>query len=98
MNATPSKPTLDSLTIAANGLRFHALACGPDDGPLVLLLHGFPESAHAWRRQLAALGAAGLRAVAPDQRGYGGSDKPSGIRAYALDHLAGDVVEIARAF
>jgi pimeloyl-ACP methyl ester carboxylesterase len=87
----------ESLTIDANGLRFHALAAGPRDGPLVLLLHGFPETAHAWRRQLPALAAAGLRAVAPDQRGYGGSSKPAGARAYVIDRLAADVVAMARA-
>ena len=95
MNAAHPDSSIDDLTIAANGLRFHALACGPADGPLVLLLHGFPECAHAWRRQLAALGAAGLRAVAPDQRGYGRSDRPSGIRSYALDNLADDIVAMA---
>jgi pimeloyl-ACP methyl ester carboxylesterase len=55
----------------ANGIGFHALADGPDDGPLVLCLHGFPELGRSWRHQLAALGGAGYRAVAPDLRGYG---------------------------
>src|SRR6476661_1109850 len=63
MNAPSSKPAIAELTVAANGLDVHALACGPDDGPLVLLLHGFPECALGWRHQLTALGAAGLRAV-----------------------------------
>lgn len=55
----------------ANGVGFHALADGPDDGPLVLCLHGFPELGRSWRHQLPALGDAGYRAVAPDLRGYG---------------------------
>ena len=63
--------------VAANGARFHvAEATDPSaDGPLVLLLHGFPEFWWAWRAQLPALAAAGYRAVAMDLRGYGGSDK-----------------------
>jgi pimeloyl-ACP methyl ester carboxylesterase len=65
---------IDELTLVANGIRFHALAAGPEDGPLVLLLHGFPELARSWRRQLPALGAAGYRAVAPDMRGYGDTE------------------------
>lgn len=85
------------LTIEANGLRFHAVACGPQDGPLAILLHGFPESSQGWRHQLPALGAAGLRAVAPDQRGYGRTDKPADIAPYRIDHLADDVVALAAA-
>src|SRR5687767_4061352 len=65
---------VEDLTITANGIRFHALAAGPVSGPLVLFLHGFPELARSWRHQLPALGAAGYRAVAPDQRGYGDTD------------------------
>jgi epoxide hydrolase 4 len=67
----PAGPVIEELELAANGIRFHALAAGPPDGPLVLCLHGFPELARSWRHQLAALGAAGYRAVAPDMRGYG---------------------------
>ena len=55
----------------ANGIGFHALADGPDDGPLVLCLHGFPELGRSWQHQLSALGKAGYRAIAPDLRGYG---------------------------
>jgi pimeloyl-ACP methyl ester carboxylesterase len=61
-------------SVSANGTRFHAAEAG--DGPLVLLLHGFPEFWWTWRHQLATLPAAGFRAVAVDLRGYGGSDKP----------------------
>jgi len=64
---------------------------GPRDGPLVLLLHGFPESWIAWRHQLPALAAAGLRAVAPELRGYGQSDKPRGVADYRIEKLVGDV-------
>jgi pimeloyl-ACP methyl ester carboxylesterase len=70
---------------------------GPVDGPLVLLLHGFPESWVTWRHQLPALAAAGFRAVAPDLRGYGDSDKPRGVGQYRIDKLAQDVAELVRA-
>lgn len=75
-----------------HGTRLHAVEAGPEDGPLVLLLHGFPEFSYAWRKQIGPLAAAGFRVVVPDQRGYGLSDKPQGLDAYNLDRLAGDVV------
>ncbi len=62
---------IKSIHFHANGLVVHALSAGPPNGPLVLLLHGFPELSRSWRHQLVALGSAGYRAVAPDQRGYG---------------------------
>lgn len=62
------------------------------DGDPVLLLHGFPELAYSWRHQLPALAAAGYRAIAPDLRGYGASDRPTGVAAYAVPALVGDVV------
>ncbi len=61
-------------------------------GPLVVLLHGFPESWYSWRHQFAPLAAAGYRVVAPDQRGYGGTDRPEAIDAYTQLHLVGDVI------
>jgi pimeloyl-ACP methyl ester carboxylesterase len=70
----PDEPRIETLVLTANGLRFHALAAGPSTGPLVLLLHGFPELARSWRHQLPALGGAGYRAVAPDMRGYGDTE------------------------
>src|SRR5579859_4841482 len=69
---------------------------GPKSGPLVILLHGFPEYRAAWRRQVPALTAAGFRTILPDQRGYGLSSKPQGVAAYDLDLLAQDVVGLAR--
>ncbi|HEY6177060.1 MAG TPA: alpha/beta fold hydrolase, partial [Kofleriaceae bacterium] len=76
--------------IQANGLRMHILEEG--SGPLVLLLHGFPEFSGTWRHQLRALAAAGYRAVAPDQRGYGQTDCPERVDAYTILHLVGDVI------
>ena len=64
------------------------------DGPLVVLLHGFPESRKTWTRQLPALAAAGFHAVAPDLRGYGDSPKPSGIQPYRIREVAADVAEL----
>lgn len=62
------------------------------EGPLILLCHGFPETSYAWRHQLPALAAAGFHAVAPDLRGYGGTDQPAGIDQYNLLQLVGDLV------
>ncbi len=62
------------------------------NGPAVVLCHGFPELAYSWRHQFDALVRAGFRVIAPDQRGYGGSDRPEPIRAYDIHHLTGDLV------
>ncbi len=70
---------------------------GPDTGAPTILLHGFPEFWYGWRHQIGPLAGAGLRVVAPDQRGYGLSDKPEGVDAYHLDRLAGDVIALADA-
>ena len=88
---------LEPLRLKAHGLNFHAVAAGPPDGPLVLMLHGFPEGGFAWRHQMGPRAEAGLRVVAPDLRGYGFSDKPEGRVAYTLDTLAGDVLGLADA-
>lgn len=79
--------------VSANGVRLSCLTRG--DGPVVLLLHGFPDLAVSWEAQMEALAAAGYRAVAPDLRGYGESERPEGIAAYALDVLARDVAALA---
>lgn len=89
--------TIEQFTVAVDGLDIHVAAAGPTDAPLVILLHGFPEFSFGWRHQLPALADAGWRVVAPDQRGYGRSSKPKGVRSYALDRLAGDVIALAEA-
>ncbi len=66
-------------------------------GPLVVLLHGFPESWHSWRHQLGALADAGFHAVAPDLRGYGQTDRPEELEAYDIFQLTGDVVGLVHA-
>lgn len=79
-------------TITTNGIRLHAVEAGSAGGPLVILLHGFPEFWYGWHRQIEPLAAAGFHVLAPDQRGYNLSDKPQKIAAYNLDLLACDVV------
>ncbi|HVA60722.1 MAG TPA: alpha/beta hydrolase [Mycobacteriales bacterium] len=79
--------------VSANGVRFHVAELGT--GPLVLLLHGFPQFWWTWRAQIVALAAAGYRVVAPDLRGYGASDKPP--RGYDQAGLSADVVGLIRA-
>ncbi|MER5547356.1 alpha/beta fold hydrolase [Streptomyces sp. NPDC002589] len=64
------------------------------EGPLVLLLHGFPEAWYSWRHQIDAIAAAGYRVVAPDQRGYGTTDRPDSVDQYSIFHLVGDVVAL----
>jgi pimeloyl-ACP methyl ester carboxylesterase len=79
------------LTVPVNGIRLHLVEQG--EGPLVLLVHGFPESWYSWRHQLPALAAAGFRAVAIDVRGYGRSSSPAAIDAYRmLRHVADNVL------
>jgi len=78
--------------IKTNGIHLHVIEDGPPDGPLVILLHGFPEFWYGWRKQIPALVEAGYHVLAPDQRGYNVSNKPKGIGAYNLGLLAQDVV------
>jgi pimeloyl-ACP methyl ester carboxylesterase len=81
--------------IATNGIRMHIAEQGK--GPLVVLCHGFPECWYSWRHQLPALAAAGYHAVAPDQRGYGHTDRPEAIEAYHILQLTGDIVGLVHA-
>ena len=82
-------------TLPVNGIQMRFAEQG--SGPLVLFCHGWPESWYSWRHQLAALAAAGYRAVAPDMRGYGGTEAPPNVEQYTLLHLVGDMVELVRA-
>jgi pimeloyl-ACP methyl ester carboxylesterase len=82
-------------TIETNGIRLSIAEAGT--GPLVVLCHGFPESWYSWRHQLPVLAEAGFHVVAPDMRGYGGSDKPEAIDQYTLLHLIGDMVGVVDA-
>ncbi|HWM92680.1 MAG TPA: alpha/beta hydrolase [Thermoanaerobaculia bacterium] len=78
--------------IATNGIRLHAVEAGPEDGPLLIFLHGFPEIWYGWRKQIAPFAEQGFRVLAPDQRGYNTSDKPEGVRAYGMDNVVQDIV------
>ena len=85
------EPHLD--TLQAGALRMRVATQG--SGPLVLLCHGFPESWCAWRQPArGAVAAAGFRAVAPDMRGYGGTDAPSNAETYTMLHHVGDMIEL----
>ena len=84
--------------VTANGLRFRTLVEGPPDGDLMLLMHGFPEGAESWARQMHVLAHAGFLAVAPDMRGYGLTDAPEGVESYAIDHLVADAKAIVESF
>jgi pimeloyl-ACP methyl ester carboxylesterase len=79
----------DLQNIDTNGIRLRVALAGA--GPLVILIHGFPESWYSWRHQIPALADAGYRVAVPDVRGYGGSDKPSAIEAYSLKTISADI-------
>jgi len=82
-------------TIQTNGINMHIAEAG--SGPLVVFCHGWPESWYSWRHQLTALADAGFHAVAPDQRGYGQTDKPQAIDQYTQLHMVGDIVGLVGA-
>lgn len=92
-NADTSRVTHRNIEV--NGLLLHVAEQG--QGPLVVLLHGFPESWYSWRHQFAPLAEAGYRVVAPDQRGYARSDRPEAVEDYTLPHLVGDVIALVTA-
>lgn len=85
------------IDVEARGLHFTADIEGPDDGPLVLCLHGYPQTKASYRSQLSVLGQAGYRAVAVDQRGYSPGARPVGVEHYGIDDLVADPIAIAEA-
>jgi pimeloyl-ACP methyl ester carboxylesterase len=80
----------ESIMVDANGIRLHATTTG--QGPVILLLHGFPDTHLVWRKQVPVLASAGFRVIAPDLRGYGRSDAPPHVMDYTLDKLRADVI------
>jgi pimeloyl-ACP methyl ester carboxylesterase len=88
-------PEVTHRMIETNGIRLHVAEQG--EGPLVILCHGFPECWYSWRHQLGALAKAGFRAVAPDLRGYGRSDRPGEVEKYTILHDIGDIVGLVDA-
>jgi pimeloyl-ACP methyl ester carboxylesterase len=91
----PAMPDITHRMIETNGIRLHVAEQG--EGPLVILCHGFPECWYSWRHQLGALAKAGFRAVAPDLRGYGQSDRPDGVEKYTILDDIGDIVGLVDA-
>ena len=88
---------ISTTQVAVGGFTFDVRMAGPDDGEVVILLHGFPQTSYEWRHQLRALGEAGFRAVAPDQRGYSSGARPPDVDDYALPLLVQDVIGLADA-
>ena len=81
---------MSEITLGVNGIRLHVHDVG--DGPPVVLAHGFPELAYSWRHQIPALAEAGYRVLAPDQRGYGRSDRPPDVEDYDIVALTDDLI------
>jgi pimeloyl-ACP methyl ester carboxylesterase len=90
---TEAKPTMRILE--SNGIKMRIAEMGK--GPLVIFVHGWPESWYSWRHQLPAIAAAGFHAVAPDMRGYGKTDKPAAVEDYDIQHITADIVGIVDA-
>src|ERR1700760_3618247 len=86
---------VEFVAMPGNGVTLNVAEAGPEDGPLVILLHGFPEFWFGWRHQIGVLAAAGFRVGGPGPRGYNLSDKPKGIARYDIDILAADVIALA---
>jgi pimeloyl-ACP methyl ester carboxylesterase len=91
----PAMPEVTHRMIETNGIRLHVAEQG--EGPLIILCHGFPECWYSWRHQLPALAKAGYRAVAPDLRGYGRSDRPETVEQYTILDDIGDIVGLVDA-
>lgn len=88
-------PALEDLTFHNGDIQLHAVAAGPPGGPVVILLHGFPEFWYSWHKQIEPLASAGFRVIVPDQRGYNTSCKPRGASFYSLPLLVSDVIAVA---
>ncbi len=86
---------LEHIAFHNGAIELHAVVAGPPDGPVAILLHGFPEFWYSWQKQIDPLAAAGFRVIVPDQRGYNTSSKPRGASSYALSHLTSDIIAIA---
>ena len=88
---------MDESTIQARGLEFPALVGGPDDGALIVMLHGLPRNRWEWHHQVPVLAAMGFRVVAPDLRGFSAGARPEGIESYHVDEYVADTLAIADA-
>ena len=90
--------TIEHSEVRVNNVRLHIAASGPRDGIPVFLLHGFPDAWFGWEYQIKFLARNGFRVIAPDQRGYNLSEKPTGIKHYELEQLTSDIVSLADHF
>ncbi|KQK12347.1 hypothetical protein BRADI_1g03120v3 [Brachypodium distachyon] len=81
-------------SVEANGITMHVAEAGPASAPAVLFVHGFPELWYSWRHQMSHLASRGYRCVAPDLRGYGGTDAPPDPSSYTVFHIVGDLVAL----
>lgn len=90
----PDTPSIETTFREVNGVTLHVVAAGDPENPLVVLLHGFPEFWYEWYDYIEPLVEAGYRVLVPDQRGYNRSDKPTGLRAYRISELSGDIVDL----
>ena len=95
MEAEMMEAEWKSMQLPVNGLTLHVVEAGPEDGPLLILLHGFPEFWWAWHHQITPLAGSGYHVVVPDMRGYNSSDAPQQISSYLLDTLVADVIALA---
>lgn len=86
--------TLRHQHLDCQGVKLHITQAGPETGPLIIMLHGFPEYWYSWRHQIECLAEQGFHVVVPDQRGYHLSDKPKRVRDYSVEKIAGDVIEL----
>jgi pimeloyl-ACP methyl ester carboxylesterase len=95
VNSAPVPTPLEQIIFHNGPIELHAVAAGPPDGPVVVLLHGFPEFWYSWHKQIEPLATVGFRVIVPDQRGYNQSSKPHGAASYAISELTSDVLAIA---
>ena len=95
--AAPPSGDITMTPVTVGDLTFDVRMAGPADGEVVILLHGFPQTSYEWRNQISALGEAGFRAVAPNQRGYSAGARPATIQDYAVPRLVEDIVGLADA-
>lgn len=78
--------------VTVNGINMHVAEKG--EGPVVLLIHGFPELWYAWRHQIVGLAGLGYRCIAPDLRGYGDTEAPADVNSYTIFHIVGDLIAL----
>ena len=95
IDSSAVETSFEKIPFANRGVGLDAMAAGPKDGPVAVLLHGFPEFWYGWRKQIEPLAKAGFRVIVPDQRGYNVSSKPRGVASYALTELVSDVIAMA---